>query len=182
MIGFNLALLSSPESEPNVAVVFGAGILNNQTPTAVLKNRLNKSVDLYEDGSVDTIVVTGDNREENHNEPKAMKTYLVEQGIPEDDIIQDFAGRRTIDSCWRIKNVFGGEGIYAITQNFHLPRATFLCRTFGLEVEPLEAKNASYQGGLNGYIREIPASWVALIESFTYSTATSGDGNEPQLN
>ncbi len=182
LLGFNLALLSKPDSMPQTAMVFGAGILDENTPTAVLKNRLNKAIELYEDGDIETILVTGDNREESHNEPQAMKTYLLEQGIPEENIVQDFAGRRTIESCWRAKNVFGGSGVYTITQNFHLARATYLCRSFGLDVVPLEAKNASYQGGFNGYIREIPASWAALIESFNYKSATTGDGTEPQIN
>ena len=181
LIGFHLALLPRPEREPHVALVFGAGILNNQTPTAVLKNRLDQAVRLYEEERVDFIIVSGDNRDEYHDEPKVMRNYLASQGVPRQIIVPDFAGRRTIDSCWRAKHVFGAEGVYVVTQNFHLPRAAYLCRQMGLEVTPQEAKNASYIGGLYGYVREIGATWVAFAESFRYHPETRGDGSEYQI-
>ena len=164
-----------------MAIVFGAGIFNNETPTAVLKNRLDQAVRLYEEKLVDYIIVSGDNRDRYHDEPKVMRNYLVERGVPTQIIIPDFAGRRTIDSCWRARNVFGVEAAYVVTQNFHLPRATYLCRQMGLEVIPQEAKNASYAGGLYGYVREVGASWMAFWESFTYEPQTLGDGSEYQI-
>ena len=181
LIGFHLALLPREKSAAHVALVFGAGIFNNETPTAVLKNRLDQAVRLYDEQLVEYIIVSGDNRDEYHDEPKVMRNYLVAQGVPTQIIIPDFAGRRTIDSCWRAKHVFGVEVAYVVTQNFHLPRATYLCRRMGLEVIPQEAKNASYVGGLYGYVREIGATWVAFGESFLYQPETPGDGSEYQI-
>lgn len=181
LIGFHLALLHRPQISPSTALVLGAGIIENRYPSAVLKNRLDKAADLYFADWVEYIIVSGDNREKYHDEPKVMRNYLIERGVPEATIISDFAGRRTIDSCWRAKHVFGAKEIYLITQNFHLPRATYLCRQMGLKVTPQEAKNASYKGGLYGYFREVAATWVAFFESFKYQNATPADGLEFQI-
>jgi vancomycin permeability regulator SanA len=179
-----LLLQKTQNQSTRVAMVLGAGLNDPETPSAILKNRLNESIDLYNSDKIDYIIVSGDNREAAHNEPKAMKIYLQTQGIPDSSIVSDFAGYRTIESCWRAKNVFKTDSIYLITQNFHLPRATYLCRKMGLKVKPVIAKNASYRGGLNGYAREVFASWSAIIEATGYTPTTQSDGTEqviPQI-
>jgi SanA protein len=183
LIVFHFGLLSSSTVTKNsTALVLGAGILDNTDPSAVLKNRLNKSIELYNNGQVKYILVSGDNRAQNYNEPRVMRNYLVAAGIPDEAIVVDFAGTRTIESCWRAKNVFNASEIVVITQNFHLPRATYLCRQFGLQVKPLEAKNASYRGGLEGFIREIFASWSAIFDVLGFEGGTPPDGTEKSLN
>ena len=179
---FHLGLLNTPQLSSNATVlVLGAGILDNTEPSAVLKNRLNKAAELYKKNQVKYILVSGDNRAENYNEPKVMRNYLIKSGIPDEAVVVDFAGTRTIESCWRAKEVFKAKELYVITQSFHLPRATYLCRQFGLKVRPYEAKNASYRGGWNGYLREIFASWSAFFEIINYDGETPPDGTEKSL-
>jgi vancomycin permeability regulator SanA len=169
-------------TKPGVALVLGAGIRNNSTPSQVLEKRLEASVDLYNRAKVKKLLVSGDNSSEYYNEPEVMKNYLLKQGIPEEDIIQDFGGRRTLDSCWRAKNAFKVEKLYVVTQQFHIGRTTYLCRSVGLTVIPVVAKDSSLQVALNGYIREIGASWVAIWEANTsYQAEIKPDGTETNL-
>ena len=70
-------------------------------PTAVLRDRVSTAVDLYFDGKVQKLLMTGDNRFLDYNEPGGMYEYAIELGVPEEDIVLDYGGRRTYDSCYR---------------------------------------------------------------------------------
>ncbi len=175
--------INSSLSEFEVAVVFGAGVDSQKLyPTLILKNRLDATIDLYKQGKVRTILVSGDNRQVNYNEPMVMKKYLVDQGIPAGAVVEDFGGRRTLDTCWRVKNVFKAQKVYIVTQKFHLSRAYYNCTQVGLEVIPVPAKNSIFNTTFKGVIREIPASWLAIRESLQgYEPPVQSDGTEPNL-
>jgi SanA protein len=98
--------IENPNSKFRTGVVLGAGITKDNKPTLVLQTRLNIALQLYRGNIIDKIIVSGDNSTVYHNEPKVMKQYLVENGINEKIIIEDFGGRRTMDSCYRVKNFF----------------------------------------------------------------------------
>ncbi len=169
--------------EFTIGLVLGAGVdTNNLRPTPVLQKRLDQAVSLYQQGKVKTILVSGDNRLAIYNEPLVMKKYLVEQGVPVGAVVEDFGGRRTIDTCWRAKNVFQAKKVYLITQKFHLPRATYSCVQMGLQVVPVAAENSSLGTTVWGVIREIPASWLAIQETLKgYQAPVGADGTEPRI-
>ena len=182
-LGLSLFIHQDKNVNAKVVMVLGAGIINNTLPTQVLEKRLEKAIELYRDGKVTQIIVSGDNSDVDHNEPKVMRDYLINKKIPSVAIIQDFGGRRTIDSCWRAKNVFKVTQMYVVTQGFHLNRATFLCERQGLGVIPVIADDATLGVKIDGYIREIPASWVAIWESYTqYTPEIQGNGKEQIVN
>jgi SanA protein len=174
--------LRKNDTTSNVALVLGAGIKNNRYPSKVLENRLEQSIKLYKSGEVKNFLVSGDNTTIDYNEPEVMQNYLVKQGIPKANIIADFGGRRTIDSCWRAKNAFKADSLVIISQSFHLPRAQFLCNSVGLKTSTSIADDSSWQVKLNGYVRELPASWVALWEAWSnYEAEIKPDGKEVNL-
>lgn len=165
----------------DIGIVFGASVRGNEKPSLVLQYRLDQAKEMYDKGYISKILVTGDNRRADYNEPLVMKQYLIQQGVPKDIIIEDFAGRRTIDSCWRAKNVFQIEKAYLITQTFHLPRATFLCTQAGILSIPVAAKDSSTQVKYFGIIREVPASWLGLTEYIGYEAPVKADGKETTI-
>lgn len=130
-------------SSLRVAIVFGAAI-NYHGPSAVLADRIEAAVALYQDGKVDKLLMTGDNRSVNYNEPRMMKYYAQQLGVPAEDIVSDYAGRRTYDSCYRADAIFAVEEAVLVTQRFHLPRALYLCENFGLSVVGLVADHRNY--------------------------------------
>ncbi len=73
-----------------------------------------------------------------------MRNYLIQTGIPEEDLVLDYAGRRTYDSCYRAKAIFGLDEIIIVTQPYHLPRAVFLCDKLGLETQGLPIEQSQY--------------------------------------
>jgi len=118
-----------------VALVFGAGITADGRPTPYLAYRLDVAKTLLDTGKVEVILVSGDNRTHDYDEPTAMLDYLVAQGVPADRIVRDFAGRDTYDSCARAQRIFGVQRVIAVTQEFHLPRAVATCRALGLDAD-----------------------------------------------
>jgi SanA protein len=146
------------------AIVFGAGLTADGRPTAVLRDRVATAVNLYKTGKVEKILMSGDNRFINYNEPGAMKEYALELGMPEEDVVLDYAGRRTYDTCYRAQAIFQLSEAILVTQEFHLPRALYTCNALGLEAVGVPADLRNYHGTEFWSIREIPASLNAFIQ------------------
>ena len=147
-----------------VAIVFGAGLSRDGTPSPVLKDRVTTAADLYFTGKVQKLLMSGDNRYLNYNEPGAMLDYALELGVPRQDIVLDYAGRRTYDTCYRARAIFGVTDAIMVTQRFHLPRAVFTCNFLGIkgvgviaDLRPYNSRSLSYWN-----VREVGATVVAL--------------------
>lgn len=116
-----------------VALVLGAGLRSDGTPTPYLAARLDIAADLFRRGAVRAVLVSGDHRTAAHNEPGAMRDYLLGLGLPEECIACDHAGLDTYDSCYRARHVFGVTSTIVISQTYHLPRALAVARALGLD-------------------------------------------------
>ncbi len=159
-------LASVPTAQ--VALVPGAGITADDRPTLALRDRIDGAIELYRAGKVQKILMSGDNSSIYYNEPGAMANYAVEQGVPERDIVLDYAGHRTYDTCYRAKEIFGLESVVITTQKYHLPRMVFLCDQFGLETYGIPVEQSDYL--LNRYAfwkaREVLATLSAWLDIY----------------
>lgn len=146
------------------AVVFGAGLLRDGSATPILRDRVATAVELYFSGKVVKILMSGDNRFLDYNEPGAMRAYALSLGVPEDAIVLDYAGRRTYDTCYRAKAIFGLSEAILVTQKFHLPRALYTCNMLGLPSIGVDADRQSYRkvSMLYWNMRELLATSAAL--------------------
>lgn len=127
-----------------VAIVFGAGLWRNGTATPVLQDRVQTAADLFFAGKVDKLLLSGDNRFIDYNEPAVMREVALSLGIPESAIVLDYAGRRTYDTCYRAKVIFGVSEAILVTQAFHLPRAIYECSQLGIDSVGVEADQRLY--------------------------------------
>jgi SanA protein len=150
-----------------VAIVFGAGLYRDGSATPVLADRVTAAVDLYKAGKVRKLILTGDNRFPEYNEPASMFRLAVSLGVPEDDLIPDYAGRRTYDSCYRARFVFDVKKAILVSQEFHLPRAVFLCDQLGVESVGVSADRRVYRNSslILWNLREWPACLFAVLET-----------------
>jgi SanA protein len=148
------------------AIVFGAGLRRDGSPSPVLRDRVARAVELYFDRKVAKILMSGDNRFEDYNEPAAMRDFAVSLGVPEEDIVLDFAGRRTYDTCFRARSIFGLENAILVTQRFHLPRALYTCNALNLPAVGVPADRRDYSRGPFVFwnAREVVATFVAFVE------------------
>jgi SanA protein len=146
-----------------VALVLGAGLNRDGSPGVVLRDRVKTATELYFAGKVEKLLMSGDNTSMFYNEPGAMQEYALSLGVPQEDIVLDYAGRRTYDSCFRAKAIFRIEELVVVTQAFHLPRALFLCSAFQIDVSGVAADDANYnrRSYTFWWVREILASGVA---------------------
>jgi SanA protein len=151
-----------------VAIVFGAGLRYDGTPTAVLKDRVQTAVLLYQQGKVKKLLMSGDNSYIDYNEPESMRQYALSLGVPDQDIVLDYAGRRTYDTCYRANFIFQIDSAILVTQSFHLPRALFLCNWFGVESVGVESNNTYFRkiSRLYWNTRELFAATQALWDVY----------------
>lgn len=151
--------------DTRVGIVFGSSLdSDGSKPDQILQDRLDSAYELYKLGKIQKIIVSGDNSSPGYNEPIIMNKYLVEQGIPEFDITQDLGGESTYHTCFRAKEVYGVSKALLITQEFHLPRAIYLCENFGIESYGASADKSVYDNLFYNRFREIFALASAYYE------------------
>ena len=153
------------ENPPRVAIVFGAKVWSGGEVSSVLYDRVLTAVELYRAGRVKKILMSGDNWFENYDEPTAMKETAVKLGVPAEDVIADFAGRRTFDTCYRAKEIFDVKKAILVTQKFHLPRAIYLCSNLGVDSIGITANRREYEGSDYWTFREffsVASAWFEM--------------------
>ena len=153
-----------------VAIVFGAGLGKSGGPSDMLYDRLTVASQLYKAGKVEKILVSGDNSYEDYNEPEVMAETLKNAfAIPDEVIAQDFAGRRTYDTCIRAKTVWGVDVAILVTQDFHLPRALYTCNAVGVESVGVSASLQPYLSESYNWIREYPATLASFVDLYVWA-------------
>jgi SanA protein len=157
---------SSEVPARRVAIVFGAGLWRDGTATPVLYDRVQTAAGLYHAGKVEILLMSGDNRFVNYNEPAVMREVALSLGVPDEAIVLDFAGRRTYDTCYRARDIFQVDEVILVTQAFHLPRALYLCNQLGVQAVGVEADQRVYRKSsmLFWNMRELLATVNALWE------------------
>lgn len=160
---------TQPDQVPNepVAIVFGAGVWADGTPTPMLADRVDGAVELYRLGRVSRILMTGDNSTPEYNEVVAMQEYAEKLGVPRQHIRLDYAGFSTYESCYRAKVIFGVERAVLITQKYHLPRAVYTCNQLGVNSVGLGTPDwGKYQDDSMRFYtqREVLAVLKAILE------------------
>lgn len=149
--------------QARVALVLGAGVRPDGTLSQLLKDRVDAGIRLYKAGKVRKLLMSGDNRVTHYNEPRRMRDYAIEHGVPSDDVAMDFAGRRTYDSAYRARHIFGLREMIVVSQGWHLDRALYLCRHCGVRAWGYAADVPGH-GRLRFRLREALASLGALAD------------------
>ena len=116
-----------------VGLVLGAQVYPDGAPSRFLAGRLDLARRLYERGRVDSILVSGDSRAPEGDEPGVMRDHLLAAGVPAEAIRLDRGGFDTYESCLRARDVFGVDRVTILTQTYHLPRAVGTARLLGLD-------------------------------------------------
>lgn len=147
--------------EAQVALIPGAAILKNGDLSPIFKDRANTAVELYKDGKVSKILVSGDNSTVAHNEVNPVRDYLLIKGIPDENIFLDHAGFDTYSTMYRARDIFQVSSVIITTQSFHLPRAIFIARALGITAYGLSADEGRIR--TKNYIREIFANEKAVL-------------------
>lgn len=156
------------------ALLLGALVRRDGTPSGMLADRIEVAAQLYRDGKVEKVLASGDHGRVDYDEVNAMRRGLIAAGVPARDVFTDHAGFDTWDSVVRARKVFDVGSVLVVTQDFHLPRAVWLARRAGLDAEGVSADLHGYgkQGRKSG-VREVLARVKAVEEVVT--------GSEPRF-
>lgn len=124
-------------------LVLGAGVIENAYPSQILAQRLNQADEIYQTLPEKLFIMSGDHREANYNEVGVMKNYLIDAGLPSQQIYLDHAGYSTFDSLYRLKHIMQSDQVVIVTQAYHLPRALMIAKGIGLEAVGVVAPESS---------------------------------------
>jgi len=165
LYGLSRVYTSQKVPASRVAIVFGAGLWRDGSPTPVLRDRVQTAADLYFTGKVEKLLMSG-SRLGYYNEPRAMRKYAVSLGVPDEAIVVDSAGQRTYDTCYRARAIYGIQEAILVTQKFHLPRALYTCNTLGIKAVGVSADLRQYRQRSAFYwnLRELFTTLVAFWE------------------
>jgi vancomycin permeability regulator SanA len=138
-------------------LVLGAGLRPDGSPSLMLRDRLDRAVELYNAGAAPKLLLSGDNGTVSYNEVAAMKKYVLGAGIPAKDVFLDYAGFSTYESMVRARSVFMARRVIVVTQRYHLYRALYDADRQGLTAVGVAARDIAYRGQKKRDLREIPA-------------------------
>lgn len=152
-----------------VAIVLGAQVYPSGWPSAFLRARLDLGRRLYEAGRVEVLLVSGAADAPEYDEPRAMRAYLEDAGVPADRIVEDPFGLDTYDSCTRARDVYGLDRIVLVSQSYHLPRAVGTARRLGLDAYGVgdETVRGRREPWVSGSIRDRLACVKAVWDLMT---------------
>ncbi|MDP2891955.1 MAG: ElyC/SanA/YdcF family protein [Bacillota bacterium] len=193
LVGITIYVMLSPQSlivsaeaaEKAQCVIVPGSHVTGDVPSNTLKDRLIVAKQLYDMGKVEKILVSGDHSSDNYDEANTMRNYLLDLGVPPEDIFMDHAGFDTYQTMYRAKTIFQVESAIVATQDFHLPRALFIAQNLGIKVQGVCSSLRTYGGEVVWWLREIPGTWKAFWEVYitkplpTYlgdAIPISGDG------
>ncbi|SEM41579.1 SanA/YdcF family protein [Streptacidiphilus jiangxiensis] len=159
--GPRLRTVADAPAEP-VVLVFGAG-LDGGKPSPYLAHRLDAAIALYKAGRVHAVLVSGDNSRVSYDEPDAMRTYLVQHGVPADHVVRDYAGFNTWDSCARARRIFGVTRALLVNQGYAIRRAVSLCQAAGIDSYGIGVEEWHDRTWQAGVVREIASMDKAIL-------------------
>jgi SanA protein len=129
--------------------------------------RIQATEKLFKAGKIKNIVISGDNSKKDYNEPEDMKIELVKRGIPEGNIYLDYAGFRTFDSIYRMKEIFGQKSFTVISQQFHNQRAVYIAKSLDLNAIGFNAQDVNVYNGFKTKLREKLARVKVFVDLLT---------------
>ena len=166
-------------------LVLGCQVKSDGTPSSMLKDRLDRGIELYYKGVAPKIIMSGDHGQTEYDEVNTMKQYAIDAGVPSEDVFMDHAGFSTYESMYRARDIFEADTIVVVTQEYHLYRALYIADSLGLSAYGVNSDYHTYGGQTYRDIREILARNKDFITCIfkpepTYLGETipvSGDGN-----
>ena len=148
----------------SAALIFGAYVDPYGTPCPVLQDRLQTGFELYRQGLVAKLILSGDHGQEGYDEVGAMRVFLENKGVAKPDLFLDHGGLDTFDSLYRAREMFQARNLILVTQSFHLKRALFIGRSLGLDVQGVAADRRRIPEIRSLERRELAANFKAVFD------------------
>jgi SanA protein len=132
--------------------------------------RMDAAEKLFRAGKVRFLILSGDNRVNDYNEPKSMQQALIRRGLPDSCLVLDHAGLRTFDSMVRCHEIFGQDSVIVVSQQFHNTRAAFISRHIGLICFGYNAQKVNLQHQWKISVREFFSRIKCVLDLYVLNT------------
>jgi vancomycin permeability regulator SanA len=153
----------------DVGIVFGSKVEADGRPSQRLQARLDKAVELYQEGRIPNILVSGALEPNGFEESEVMAAYLIENGVHPEHILRDPNGVDTyssVENAIQIMQAMKFDSVVLISQFFHLPRARLAFNRFGkTEVYTAHANYLELRD-IYALFREVAAYLVYLVKRY----------------
>lgn len=117
-----------------IAVILGSKVNEDGTLSPKLQARLDAGFQLYKDGIVSHVMVSGGLGKEGFYEGDKMAEYLILQGIPEDKITIDNYGDNTMKTAQNFARRFSKTtSVIVVSQFYHITRCKWAFRKVGFK-------------------------------------------------
>jgi SanA protein len=146
------------------------------------KYRIAAAAKLYHLGKVKRLLVSGDNRSDNYNEPADMRRALISQQVPSNVITLDYAGLRTLDSIVRADKIFGLKRFTIISQRDHDERALLIAKFYGLDTIAYAADDVDFHYAVRAHIHEWLADVKVVLDLYVLHTEPKHLGKTEVIN
>lgn len=156
-------------------------LLANGTKNLYFSYRMEAAEKLFKSGKVKYLILSGDNRLNDYNEPKEMRKQLLKSGIPDSCIILDYAGLRTFDSMIRCKQIFGQDSVVVVSQEFHNQRAVYIAKHIGLVAFGYNAQEVTTQNALKIKFREFFSRIKCVLDLYILNTQAKHLGDKIKI-
>ncbi len=147
-------------------LVLGAGLRKDNSPSPILRERIDRGILLYNSGAAPKLLMSGDHGRTEYNEVGVMKALAVESGIPSEDVFMDHAGFSTYESLYRARDIFCADRVIIVSQKYHLYRALYIAEQLGIEAYGVGADVQHFYGKTTREMRES----LARVKDFLYCT------------
>jgi SanA protein len=160
------SIVQHPADAPlaQAAIILGARVYSDGTPSAMLADRLETGIELYKLGKVKKLLLSGDHGQVEYDEVNVMLDYVLARGVPSWDVFTDHAGFDTYDTMYRAIAVFQVKSALIVTQRFHLARSVYTAQQLGLEATGVVADIQPYGGEFRNRMREWLARGKAIFQ------------------
>lgn len=131
-------------------IIHGSGLIKGDRVSKLLSNRIDKAIEIYHKSSVPPklIVSGGKGDDEKISEAEAMKQYILETGIPREDIFEEDKSTTTLENLKNSKAIIdsqkGSKETVLVTSNYHVYRALRYCRKIKLKCTGVGSHVAFY--------------------------------------
>lgn len=148
------------------AVVLGTAKYYSSGVNPFYQARMAATAELYHSGMIEQVIASGDHSTPFYNEPGMMLEDLVLLGVPEQVILRDGGGIRTLHSVRRLDSEFGQTDVIIISQRFHLERALFIAQAAGIAAQGFVAEDPPLRWYWRVRVREIFARLSAMMDVY----------------
>jgi len=161
--------LTDYHGKADVAVILGNRVYANGRLSSWLQGRVDEALELYKEKKVRKIFASGGistSEDGGYPEGTAMKSYLVDHGVPAEDVIADNAG---VNTYWTARDFLEWnktkhyQSVIVVSQFYHITRTKYIFHKLGIQGVHSASSHSYTWDDIVGTLREVPAFYKYVV-------------------